>query len=339
MMVPMTHAFGRQAAAAAALSLLVAGLTGCGLLDGSSRVEEAMEYLPEDAVTVTFVDRTAVAKRIGEGDGDPAAAQDEGYGTELTRWVAVMQEAAFSDFDVEWEATATGADVGLVRVWKLSEDVDFDEVAADLEDAGYERSGDADVATFDIELSEAGDQGTYGGRYPGFLNTLAIVPDERLVLSGSVDLAVDVAGDDEDSLADAGTFEDLLAQAADEDSLEFAGLTVEPSCGAGGRLSPEQVAQQLEGLSHPDRGMALFADPDEGVRAVRLFGEDDAAADDAEGLESHLTERAPATGFDVDLDVRADGDAVLAEADFGDRRQLAQAWSRVEGPFACPLGR
>jgi hypothetical protein len=334
----MTHAFGRPAAAAAALSLLVSGLSGCGLLDGSSRIEEALEYLPEQARTITFVDRTAIAERIGD-DGDAAATAEEGYGTELTRWVVVMQEAAFSDFDVEWEATATGADVGLVRAWKLTEDVDFDEVAADLEDAGYERSGSGDATTFDIELSAADASGTYGGRYPAFLSSLALVPDERLVLTGRVDLAVDVAGDDEDSLADSGSFDDLLALAADDDALEFAGLTLDPSCGAGGRLSPEQVAQQSEGLSHPDRGMALFADPDEGVRAVRLFGEESDPEQDAEGLEDHLAESAAATGFEVEMDVEADGDAVIATADFDDRLQLVRAWSRVEGPFACPPGR
>lgn len=339
MMGPMTHAFGRQAAAVATLSLLASGLSGCGLLDGSSRVEEALEYLPQDSATVTFVDRTAIAERISEGDSTPGTGDDEAYGTELTRWVAVMQEAGFSDFDVEWEASATGADVGLVRVWKLTDEADFGAIADDLVDAGYDRSGSADVERFDIELSSADASGTYGGRYPAFLSSLALVPDERLVLSGSVDLAVDVATDDEDSLADAGSFDELLGLAADDDALEYAVLTLEPSCGAGGRMSSEQVAQQLEGLAYPDRGMALLADPDEGLRAVRLFGEEDDPESDAEGLDAYLSDRAPATGFDVDLDVRADGDAVVAEADFDDRRQLVRAWSRVEGPFACPPGR
>ncbi|HWJ11684.1 MAG TPA: hypothetical protein VNS46_20050 [Nocardioides sp.] len=300
----MTHSPGRLVSAATVLSLLAGGLTGCGLLDGSSPVEDALEYLPADATTVQFVDRAAIADRS-------PIADREGYATELAAWVDVMQDAGFSDLDITWEASGTSTDDGRVRVWKLDDDVDFDDLADDLNDAGYDSEGSGDVETFEISVAEADEDGLYGGRYPSMLTSLALVPDEHLVLSGAVELAVDVAGDDEDSLSDAGTFTDLLDRAADADDLEFAGLTVEPC------------------------GLAVFADPD-GVRAVRLFDDAETARSDAEGLEDLLADRAATTGFDVDLDVQSDGEAVTADASFGARRVMAQAWSRRDGPFACP---
>lgn len=328
MMGPMRNP-GRLALLAAVAGI---SLSGCALLDGSSRLEEALEYLPANATTVSFVDRAAIADRVG--DGSPETA----YGTELSRWSAVMDDAAFDDSDIEWEAVANGEGIG--RVWKMSDDLDFDAVAADLEDAGFERSGSSDRPVFTADLADADATGLIGGRYPAApLLTLALVPDEELVVSGSdVPALLDVVTDDADSLADAGSFGDLVDTADDQDALEYAALTVEPSCGGSGRVSPEQAAQQYEGLLHPDAGMALFATPDEAT-GVRLFADEKDAAADAEGLETYLDERADVTGFDADLDVVSDGRAVLAEAGPDDRRVMAQAWLQVDGPFACPLGK
>ncbi len=344
----MTHSLGRLAVVTTTLTLLSSSLAGCGLLDGSSSVDDALEYLPANATTVTFVDRSAMAERLGFEDLSTGASddelqewaeahRDEGYGTELSQWVRVMQDAAFSDLDVEWEASGTSVDDGRVRVWKLDDDVDFGEVADDLVDAGYDREESGDVETFEIGLDDADEDGLYGGRYPAELTSVALVPDEHLVLSGAVELAIDVANDEEDSLSDEGSFTDLLDQAPDAGDLEYAGLTVDPLCGLGDRITPEQAAELYDGLSHPDGGLALFAEPD-GLRAVRLFSDGDDAKGDAEGLEAYLDDRASATGFDVELEVQADGEAVTAEASFDDRRTMAQAWNRGDGPFVCPPG-
>lgn len=346
-MCAMTSTLGRLVTLAAVAGLSATGLSGCGLLDGSSRVQEALEYLPDDATSVTFVDRSAIAERqdldaLETGASEKAveewaqAQQEEGYGTELSRWAAVMQEAAFSEFDIEWEATGSSGE-GLVRVWKLSDDTDFDDIADDLEDAGYRRSDKDDAEVFEADLATADTStGLFGGRYPSTLISLALVPDEHLVLSGNVDEGLDVVTDGKDSLADEGSFDDLLDQAPSQDDLEYAGLTISPACG-GGRLSPEQMAQQYEGLSYPDGGMALFAEPGSDLRAVRLLSDENDPEADAEGLATYLDVRAAATGFDIDVDVKADGDAVVAEAAFEDRRAMVQAWTRSEGPFACPL--
>lgn len=349
MMGAMTHSPGRLAVVTTTLALLATGLTGCGLLDGSSRVEDALEYLPGSATTVLFVDRAAMTERLEVDDLSTGASEDElaelldaqqeeGYVTLLNAWVRVMQDAAFSDLDVEWEASGTSTDEGRVTVWKLDDDVDFDAIADDLADAGYERGESGGIETFEAGLEDADEDQLFGGRYPSELRSLALVPDEHLVLHGALELAVDVANDDADSLSDEGSFADLLDTAPDAGDLEYAGMTVEPLCGSGARITPEQAAEAYPGIGHPDGGVALFTDPD-AATAVRLFGADSDAEDDAKGLGRYLEGQGAAAGFDVDLDVEADGKAVTAGASFDDRRQMVQAWNRFDGPFACPPGK
>ncbi|HVK29648.1 MAG TPA: hypothetical protein VM575_15000 [Nocardioides sp.] len=344
----MTHSLGRLAVVTTTLSLLATGLAGCGLLDGSSPVEDALEYLPASATTVLFVDRAAMTERLDVDDLSTGASEDElsdlleaqqeeGYVTVLNAWMRVMQDAAFSDLDVEWEASGTSTDEGRVTVWKLDDDVDFDAIADDLADAGYERGESGGIETFEASLEDADENQLFGGRYPSELRSLALVPDEHLVLYGALDLAVDVANDDADSLSDEGSFTDLLDEAPDADDLEYAGMTVEPLCGLGARVTPEQAAEIYQGIGHPDGGIALFADPD-AVTAERLFDADGDAEDDAKGLGGYLEDRGAASGFDVDLDIEDDGKAVTAEASFDDRRPMVQAWNRFDGPFACPPG-
>lgn len=315
-MGPMTPLRGRPGTAVAATVLLAAGLSGCGLLEGSSRIEEALEYLPGEVTGVTFVDRATMAERL---ERDESPATDEGYATELSAHAKVMEEtAAFDDSDLEWEVVGT-TDGGLVRVWKLSDDLDLAAVAADLEDAGYERSGSEDTPRLRAEITDVGADGLVGGRYPAFLLDVAIVPDEHLLVSGTAtDLVLDAVADETDSLSDTGTFDDLLDHAPDEGALEYAALTVRPTCPGG-----------------ETRGTALLAASEEPVAAVRLFDSEEEAADDARNLPGLLDEQA-ATGWDVDLTVEQDGDAVVAEADFAQRRPLVTSWRRAQGPFGCP---
>ncbi|KRA31404.1 MULTISPECIES: hypothetical protein [unclassified Nocardioides] len=340
----MSSTPGRFVTVSATIVLVAAGLGGCGLLDGSSRVQESLDYLPAKSTSLVFVDSAAIAERLGVDDLETGASeadldrwaeasQDEAYGSELRNWTRVMQEAAFSEFDVEWEATATYED-GLVRVTKLNDDADFDAIADDLEDAGYERSGEGDASVFRGDLSSAdATTGLFGGRYPNTLLNLALVPDEHLIVTGDVSEGLDVINEDEDSLADSGRFDDLLDAAPGQDDLEFAALDLDPPCGLR-NVSPEQQEQLFGGLGHPRR-TGYFAVPEERLKVVRLFLDEEAAADDENGLVTFLDGPAAQTGLDADIDVSADGDSVVAEADFDDRQAITQAWSRGEGPFAC----
>lgn len=343
----MTSTLGRLVTVSAVVVLTTSGLSGCGLLDGSSRIQEALEYLPDDATSVVFVDEAAIAERLEVDDLETGASEDdinrwieaskeEAYGSELRNWTAVMQDAAFSEFDVEWEATATSED-DLVRVTKLHADVDFEAIADDLEDAGYERSKKGDAETFTADLSSAdATTGLIGGRYPSVLLNVALVPDEHLIVTGDIAEGLDVVGEDKDSLADSGRFDDVLDQAPSQDDLEFATMAFDPPCGAalGGRVTPEQAEQALGNLGHP-RNIGYFAAADERLKVVRLFRDEEAATDDETGLVTHLDGPAKAAGLDVELDTEVDGSTVVVEADFDDRQPITQAWTRGEGPFAC----
>ncbi len=345
-MSAMTSTLGRFVTASVAVVLTTSGLSGCGLLDGSSRIQEALEYLPADMTNVVFVDESAISERLDVDDLETGASEKdierwieaskaEAYGSELRNWTQVMQDAAFSEFDVEWEATATSED-GLVRVTKLNADTDFDAIADDLEDAGYERSKDGDAETFEADLSSAdATTGLIGDRYPGVLINLALVPDEHLIVAGAIAEGLDVISEDKDSLADSGRFDDLLDQAPGDD-LEFAALDVDPPCAStlGRNASPEQQEQVLGGLGHP-RNIGYFAAPDERLKVVRFLLDEESAEDDENSLATYLDGGAQDAGLDADFDTEVEGRTVIVEADFDDRRQLTQAWTRGEGPFAC----
>jgi hypothetical protein len=323
---------------AAALLLAASALTGCGLLDGSTHLEEALEYLPSDTTLVTFVDRERISERLDLGDARTGASDDEvgrwlqaiksDYGTSLSPFTGVMQQAAFSDFDVEWEALGTGRS-GTAWVWKMSDDLDFDKVAADLEDAGYERSGPSSHPAFHAELADSDETGLIGGRYPSRLANLVLVPDEELIVSGQhADDVVKVATDDADSLADKGSYDDLLAQADHQGDLEYATLGF-----------PTRSQGLAPGPDCTPGGLALFVPTDQQVRTVRLFdgssAERDAAAD-ADAMKTYLDDWNERYDLGISFDVAADGPAVRIEAGFDDRGVLVRAFQRFEGPFGCP---
>ncbi|GAA3668044.1 hypothetical protein GCM10022237_29930 [Nocardioides ginsengisoli] len=336
----MTPSLGRSTGVVAALLLAASTLTGCGLLDGSTHLEEALEYLPSDTTLVTFVDRARIADRLDLGDVRTGASDDDvsrwldaikgDYGTSLSPFTGVMQEAAFSDFDVEWEALGSGRSA-TAWVWKMSDDLDFDKVAADLVDAGYERSGPSSHPAFHADLAASDETGLIGGRYPSRLADLVLVPDEEIVISGRhADDIAKVATDDADSLADKGSYDDLLAQADHQGDLEYATLGF-PTRSQG--LAPNPGPDCTPG------GLALFVPTDQKVRTVRLFdgstAEKDATAD-ADAMKSYLDDWNERYDLGIAFDVTAVGPAVLIESGFGDRGVLTRAFQRFEGPFGCP---
>lgn len=333
-----------------AAALVVPAVAGCGLVDdlvgGGSRVEDTFEYLPADTTRVDFVDRAAIAERLGVDDvGDDAtrqeleeyvkAFQDAPGATELAPWLSSMvRDAAFSDLDVEWEATAGFGDATSV-VWKVSDDLDLDAVADDLLDAGYDESGSGEARVFEAgDVKDTGETGLFGDRYPVQMYRVAVVPDEHLVISGGgLEEVVDAVLDDADSLADDGGFDDLLELAPEPDDLETAALRDgDAACAApvgGGR------APSTDGLGTPE-GAALFTSGDaEPVLGALLFADEAAAEADAEARASYLEEFAEFYDLDLDLDVSTDGEAVLVETDAANAQPAVRALERAEGPLAC----
>ncbi len=238
----------------AVLALVVPALSSCQLLGSGSSFDDALEVVPGDATSVTFVDRAANAKRLGIEDVDDIVENtedDPAGGTPLVQWVQPMQDAAFSELDVQWWVRSAASDGPPVNVYKV-EDVDLDELVKDLEDAGFD-SEEKDGRTMltagsPTELADP-ETGLIDDAYPlefGF--GVLVDPDEDLVATGAeLDRVVDVLDDDEDSLTDAGTFDDL---ADGVDDIELAYLAEDPPCGGGQATSDSHRGLGCRGPGH-----------------------------------------------------------------------------------------
>ncbi|MCD4536147.1 hypothetical protein LRP67_18815 [Nocardioides sp. cx-169] len=292
-----------------ALALVTAcSLAGCGLLPGSSDLDEALEVMPADATTVTYVGRAAFAEREGVDDVVTGADDEEleryleaattAAFTRLTPHLRTMQEAAFTDLDVEWEVVASGADDGPWTAWKINDDLDLDDVGDDLVDAGYEESEMGGERAFTADLGSA-DPNTQlvGGRYPvAVMNQVVLVPDEHLILTGAdPETLLDVVTDDEDSLVDAQDFETVVGAVDDP---EFAHLQRDLDCAAalGGATGGDDSGQAesmtseagLEDLQRPEATAFLVHGDDAETTTVLAFDDADTAEADASAREAWL---------------------------------------------------
>jgi len=356
-----------------ALTLVFApALAGCELLDlrGGSTVEDAFEYLPADTLSVQFADRGAMAERLGVDDIDPRdvsrddvdryiekLGDEDGTAvaaTALAPYLHDLQGAPLNEFDIEWEAFATWGDADDdshrgATVWKVGDDLDFQALAEDLEDKGYDEGGAGDLPIYSI--TQAGvdvDTGTVGGVYPAplMLNVL-LDEDEQLVAAAvSTDALGDIADvvtDDADSLADDGGMDDLL-DAADGDP-ELAALTAGgPTLCNGNRNGgplPERLPDGYADLGRPDARALFVAGEDAKALLVLHYGsEDDAEADldarealVAEGVDIQTRESFDDLGH---FSLEQDGDLVLIEEDFdGGPAQAVRAERSGSGPGVC----
>ncbi|WGX98118.1 hypothetical protein [Nocardioides sp. L-11A] len=281
---------------------------------------------------MVFTDRAAIADRLdmeqietGASEADTARWADafwaEGYRMAVSVRSTAMRKAAFSELDVEWEVLGgpDGGGIGLsardTHIWRMSEDLDLAAVADDLEDAGLKRSGPDERPVFEPDFSAVDEQNTYGGRYPMELGHLTLVPDEHLILIGlETDAVLDVIDGKADSLARAGTFDELLAH-TEPDGLEFALFGVAGPCTRAGRV--------------PDgRAAGLFVHPDQPARTLRLFGSAESAQADAALLERELSGRPTTIGVE--------DAAVHIDVPFADRVTAAKTYLGTDGPTACP---
>ncbi len=281
----------RIPALAATVLLLTPGLSGCALLNdvGDGDFDDALELVPADAEDVTFTNRLATAERLGIDDVDTGADKEEidGYietlvgddasvgATQFAAYLVPMSEgAAFSEFDVVWEATASagaGVSLALPRIYKMRDDLDLDTVGDDLVDVGYEEdeiAGHRHLFIADV-ANDTEFEGMIGA-YPGAqMADVVVVPDEHLMFVGggpdALESALEVFEDDADSATDAGTFDDLLE---DADDPEYAQLVEDPEC-----VDPSE--------SDPPVAAAFFISGDDaaGTR-VRVFDDGSVETDD-----------------------------------------------------------
>ncbi|KAA1426030.1 hypothetical protein [Nocardioides antri] len=355
--------------ASALVVVLAPTLAGCGLFDRGSSVEEAFEYVPADTYQVRFADREAWAERISTDDLDPRDLSEsdvEDYlgaalehsddavsFTELSPHLRAMRDAPFNDVDVQWEIQATWGDPdepggGSAFVWKVGDDVDFDALAEDLVDKGYDDQGDGDLAIYSTDVSEASETGKHGGVYPLVMSNVLLDEDEQIV-AGSIsspeplrDVA-DVITDDADSLADDGRMNDLLDAADGDPELALMTTGGEAGCALGGRLDERQRAI-YDDLGRPEARALLVYGEDPEVLLALQYDSDDAAEDDVAAREDLVQDGVdPITAQPFaelgDFDLERAGDLVLIAEDFaGGAASAVQAEQSGGGPGACTRG-
>jgi hypothetical protein len=345
MMGPMQ----RAAVLSLTLVLVAVGLTGCGLFGGSSRLDDALEVVPGSADRVIFVDRAAIAERFEVDDIETGASEDgleewveksrqfPGF-TALAQYVQVMQDAPFSDLDIEWEVTAFEDADGFIRAWKMRDDLDLDEVGDELvDDLGFEEldePGDARSFTIGTRPIEPDQQ------YLFALSNLTIVPDEHLVIAAAnTEEVLDVVNDDADSAVDSDTFEDL-AESIDE--VEVAALSRgKGACSLGAELSEKQLeASGITDLGHAEQN-GFFVHGDEGeARSVLVFDDEESAEDDAKAREEFLESgSSPVSGVPYsefgDWEIETDGDQVRIDIDYDEPEAIWPVISRGDYLSVC----
>ncbi|WP_182526592.1 hypothetical protein [Nocardioides dongkuii] len=338
----------RRTAIAALVLSTACPVTGCSLLSDSSSdsspsspsadLEEALDVVPDTATSVTYVGRAAAAERLEIDDVETGADEEDvdryleglresmAATTTLTDYLPQMQEAAFSDLDLEWEVSAQGDD-GMWVVWRIDDDVDLDEVADDMVAAGYEETEEDGGRHLRSSLGAASSDGR---RYPvEVMMSPVLVPDEHLIIvSPDPEAVLEVITDDGDSVLDAEDLDEVVDAA---DDAEFAHLRRDIDCGAvyeDGPLSPEETEQLnaasgLEDLGRPDAtGFFVHGDDAGTTTTVLAFADDDAAKADATAREAWLEgEPLLASGGpftqDATWDVETDGPLVRIDHDYG----------------------
>lgn len=179
-------------------------------------IEEALAILPPEVAVIDFSSDRHSADRLrlfaesstsyadlGAAFADRRAdvpADDLAAVGSLAGDIELMTEggAAFSQLDVRWSMratspTASGAeDTTPVDVFRLVDDVEMDDVVADLEDAGFERTSEDgwEVLRLEGQLSDhvdVMDGYAIDGRYPDtFFPEVRVHPDAHLVALGDV---------------------------------------------------------------------------------------------------------------------------------------------------------
>ena len=328
-----------------ALVLVTSGVTaGCGIFNlGTDNFADALDAVPSGADYIHYVDAEQMRERLKIDAKDAKASEagledyveelvDAPVATELDTYAVPMKDAAFSSLDVIWEVSAA-TDDALYRAWRISDDVDLEEVADDMEEAGFERDEIGGHPHLSVDPATASANGLVGDRYPAItLLDTVLIPDEHLILSsGDVETLVDVADGEQDSMSDSDAADDL---ADGQDDIEFAYLAFadETVCtgGLGQEVTPEgQAAFEANGLGTPEASGSFLSGSDPNTQTVLLFDNEDDAKEDAEAREDYLDEgsdpisRRPYDEFGS-WDIKVEGQREIIDVDLDELRVFPQ---------------
>jgi hypothetical protein len=344
----------RIPAVVASLVLAAAGLSGCALLEdiGGGDLDDALELVPGGATAVVFKQRADLAELLDLDDVDSgsSAADLEHYaavvaeqswaGTQFAPHLTAMAgRAAFSELDIVWEVYGFGPD-GSTRAYKMREDLVLDDIGDDLVAATYTEDELSRHRYFYVEPGSSIDD----GRYPAAdMLHVALVPDEQLMLvagtRSSLETAVAVFDDDADSLTDAGTFVEVIADSDDE--TDYAVLEKEPYCESD--LSPEQASASGRDKLGSPVASGFFVGGDGETTTALAFVDEDAAESDLSAREAYLDEavlldsREPLADV-ADWELERDGNLVRIGYEFTDDRTGSDEARHHDGFHACHVG-
>ena len=193
-------------ALAVALVLVLAGAAFVGVRwwrdSQESDLERAASFAPYDAQRLSWTDWADVRCR-GRTPTDLQDLLDSGFDADLTSASALVGSApllqahfGFSPATAEWELFSQ-SDAGAVVIVQLPEDADFDDVADELEESGFEPPAEDDgVWSGGVAVLPS-----IGADLTPELQYIALDRDEHLVLTSDtaayLEEVVDRLGDDD----------------------------------------------------------------------------------------------------------------------------------------------
>lgn len=333
----------------ATLTTLLAACSGGG---GGGGLQDALDLAPAGAARIDFRDRAGLSERLDiPEDADADAYVDAiidgrrvGGTTELTAYVETMAEggALIDDRDVVWELSGSVEEGGFT-VYRVEDDVDLDALLDDLVSAGLAESEIVGRRRASGELTEVVDPYNFinDRSYPFFFRDTTIDTDEHLVILGDATEAIlETLDGERDSVADAGTFDDLLAGADDAELVSvFTGPFACNDRQTDDADVPPELAAQLDDLGRPVQVASLVTGEAPDVSARLEFDDEDVAERDLDARRTFLAEgtslltREPFTErFTAELEV--DG-TVVSVAVRGDDAATAVQLPYADGPLAC----
>lgn len=282
------------------LALVTPALTSCSLLGGGNHLDDALDLVPDGASQVVFRDRDAIAERLGLDEVEGGASDDDlqryaeameqdAAGTDdLTTYLLPMQDSELSDLDVSWSVGGV-LEEGPFTVYRVDDGVDLDAVADDLAGAGYVE----DELRGRRHLELAAGNGEPSDAYPPTWLEVTVDPDEHLLVIGPAEGVLRVLDDQDASLSDNDTYEDLLD---DADDVQYALVSDPPACDASTRTTPAQLEESgTTALGSPERTALLVTGDDAEVSARLEYADDDAAEADLAARRTYLDEGSLAT--------------------------------------------
>ncbi|MDN5852386.1 MAG: hypothetical protein L0K86_05960 [Actinomycetia bacterium] len=279
--------------------------TGCssddtvaGASDGptASTYAEALDNVPADTATFEFHDVAAAESRLGiEDEHDPRAyidaiQEDGAVSSALLPYLAMMSDTAWDATDIVWEVQA-GTPPDSLGVRRLDDDVDLDAAVEEFKDAGYSGESASGGTLLTAELDDLASKDP--ARYVELGLAELVLPDRHLIVSAPNQEALATYTDMGESLADAGTFDDL---AGDDAGLEFLYAQADESAcspvanptgtGTDSDAVAKKILEPYEDLGTPEATTLTIATDDDHLTATARL-----AFDDADTAESDLDAR------------------------------------------------